>query len=292
MWKISIGQRPISNIYVTANRVLIVDDQGYLECRDSIFGMLFWKSTIGNFSHISFKYPTSYGVTHSGKVYAFDFNTGTMLRTIDTRSSIRTVRSLSTFNDGLIIDATPQSIRLTEQTATQALITSLNYRILSETPTHQIQIVDNVIVYQPDNMSPTPLFALGGPWITPQYYNGRLISISDLSDEEWIIDYPYLIEVCLDFGLIRVTDLRTMRAALEWKEINPNREWKKLWWNNGLLVLLDSNQIITVWDSHSNRVLGSVAWPMGNEVPVGMIYTHDVLSFISHDTILYAMSKQ
>lgn len=295
-WSITPEVPPVQSIQVSFNRIATLDGDGFIECRDTVFGSRLWKSDTGHFKSLLFQYPITYALRPNGEISAFDFNSGVYLFSGTPPPELGEVLGIRPGKSGEVMAMGNSAIAESAKDLTewQVISESLphHYRLIQADP-NQTLIASNNIIARSVTDSMTPLFAMGSEKTLHHHYDGHLISVtgSVSTDSQWIISFPYLIEVSLSFSLVRVIDITTMAALLDWKEMDPDRSWRSVWWDNGLLGVLDRSHNLTIWDARSRRTLGAVVWAESDPPPLGMRYTHDVLSFVCRNKIAYALSR-
>ncbi|NBV82832.1 hypothetical protein EBR57_01730 [bacterium] len=294
-WTVTPASVPIHDTQIAFNRLGFLDASGFIECRDTVFGIPLWRSEQGNFKKLLFQYPITYALSQSGDITAFDFNSGVVLYSGSIAMASGPITDILAGSNGEVIACTRSGIFQSDQELSKwtmlASTLPTGYRWIHRDG-QSIFIASGNILAMTATQSIRPLLAMGLNSSSRHFDSGRLIALTPSSSTgtEWIISYPYLIEIAISFSLARIVDITTKETVLEWKEIDPDRSWRSVWWDNGLLAVVDQNQTLTVWDGQTRRTLGSVTWP-DSDPPVGMIYTHDVLSFVSRTKIAYAFSR-
>lgn len=294
-WSVTPELPPVQSIQVVFNRIAILDGDGFIECRDTVFGIRLWRSDRGHFKSILFQYPISYALRSNGEITAFDFNSGVFLFSGFPPTTLGPILSIQAGQAGEVIatgkSAVAESSKELTQWAIRPEILPVGYRLIQSKP-DQLLLASNNIIGQSVSGSISPIFAMGSDTAKHYVYSGKLIAIDGTpTQSEWIVAYPYVVEVALSFSMIRVIDITTKEVVLDWKEIDPDRSWKSVWWDNGILAVMDRNNTLTIWDGATKKALGSVVWDKLDPAPLGMLYTHDVLSFVSRQKIAYAVSK-
>ncbi len=295
-WSVTPELPPVQTLQIVFNRMATLNGDGFIECRDTVFGIRLWKSDTGHFKSLVFQYPITYALRQNGEISAFDFNSGVFLFSGAPPKELGTILTIRPGNSGEIMAVGSSSIAESSKELTQWKIISTSlpkgYQLIQTDPAHILMSSNNIIA-RAGTSSVTPLFAMGSQTTPHHHYDGHLIAVtgSETSAPQWIISYPYLMEISLSFSLVKVIDLTTREPVLDWKEIDPDRSWRSVWWDNGLLAVLDRNHTLTIWDSHIRRTLGAVTWDESDPPPLGMRYTHDVLSFVSRKKIAYAFSR-
>jgi len=296
LWTFTVAAAPIQDIQIVFNRLAILDGKGAIECRDAQFGVSLWKTELSGFFAFRFQYPIFYALAKTGDISAFDFNSGTFLYSTSPPPGTPAITHLEISSDTTLLALGQSTIHQVQPDTSQwtPIVAQIDSpKMVHASPSELIIALDNIIATVNAANPVKPVYAMGSPEATHYVYSQDLIAATSTPSKRstWIVDYPLLIEMTPAFSMVRVIDMTSYDTIVEWKEADPERGWKSIWWQNGILSVLDDTLRVNIWDSVSRKTLGTVPWTDGETPPIGMIHTRNVISFISRNKISYALSR-
>ena len=296
-WSQVLPCTEIKEIQIAFNRLFILDTSGNIECRDAQFGYSLWKSSHNRITCFSIGYPYWYAQTEFGDLRAFDFNTGIQLYQ-GTDPRFAHIERFVTVGQGQLGFLSQNVIYAGFKELTElkpvASLPSAESRIVRETDAVIDAVHDNQL-YRLTRTAPfKSVFAFGLSRYQLNSGNDFLhIPVSSpYSDRYWIVGPTIILEISPDFLMIKGVDPDSFQTVFEWKDPDSKKRWTNLWWQNGLLAIVDNTNKLGLWNASTRQLIGSVDWPQDAPPVIGMTIAQDVVSFVTAHQFYYALSRR
>lgn|GEM_PF-2781956 len=294
-WTVSIEHPPLQQLDILFNRVIMIDGQGSIECRDGNFGIRLWGISSEKYRRLFLQYPIFFALRDNGAIDAFDFSSGCLLYGVRYPESCRIFDKIP--NGGGLFAQNGTNVSYISPDLSDETIITHEMRPTGEEldiTRDRLAYLDNTTIRVSSGDSTIDTYVLGSSPSQILIPKNRFVSInySESDQNQWIIHYPLLVEINLPYGLIRAFNVTTDDTYLEWKELDPDKKWNSVWWQNGLVGLVNSDNVLTIWDYDTNRILGSVPWDAKKGHPIAINYTRDIISIATSEKMYVAAVRR